>query len=162
MKKNCLKTKKIKIHCNKSKEEDENKHHYIIKFCCRFQIQKLSRWFYFLFFIFFWGGGQTPHFLLQSFPQLIILALLSSIHILQVILPGVVFEIRHSLKYSLTSSSSASVHFIHVDEEVFFPRSDVSSYSSSCMSSSSIIFSVKEHAPGHQTPPSRRRATASP
>lgn len=58
MEKNCLKTKKIKIHCNKSKEEDENKHHYIIKFCCRFYIQKLSRWFYFLF-IFFGGVADS-------------------------------------------------------------------------------------------------------
>lgn len=40
------------------------------------------------------------------------LALLFSIAILQVILPGVVCVLRHSLKYSLTSSSSASVHFI--------------------------------------------------
>lgn len=40
------------------------------------------------------------------------LSLLFYIAILQVILPGVVCVLRHSLKYSLTSSSSASVHFI--------------------------------------------------
>lgn len=104
-------------------------------------MQKLSKWFYFCFWIRF----HTFFFRLSLglyCMEPASLALLFSITILQVILHWVVFGFRHSLKYSLTSSSSAFVHFIRVDEEVFFLRSDASSSSSSCRSASSTNFSI--------------------